>query len=75
MEKKVVHEIRLSKPVMTVAVMAAVGLLAIGAKPLIEATPAFASGNITKVAICDRSYTHRCADITKYSSSLKVSND
>ena len=54
MEKKVVYEVRLSKPVMTVAVMAAVGLLAIGAKPLIEATPAFAQSNtIQKIAICD----------------------
>ena len=53
MENKVVHEIRLSKPVMTVAVIAAVGLLAIGAKPLIEATPAFASSDVVhKIAIC-----------------------
>ena len=53
MEKKVVYEVRLSKPVMTVAVMAAVGLLAIGAKPLIEATPAFASNDVVhKIAIC-----------------------
>ena len=42
MEKKVVYEVRLSKPLMAVATIAAVGLLAIGAKPLIEATPAFA---------------------------------
>jgi len=54
MENKVVYEVRLSKPVMTVAIMAAVGLLAIGAKPLIEATPAFAQSNqIYRVAICD----------------------
>ena len=53
MEKKVVYEVRLSKPVMTVAVMAAVGLLAIGVKPFIEATPAFASNEIHKIAICD----------------------
>ena len=53
MEKKVVYEVKLSKPVMTVAVMAAVGLLAIGAKPLIEATPAFASNEIHKIAVCD----------------------
>lgn len=55
MEKKVVYEVRLSKPVMTVAIMAAVGLLAIGAKPLIEATPAFAANqfDVQKIAICD----------------------
>jgi len=54
MEKKVVYEVRLSKPVMTVAVMAAVGLLAIGAKPLIQATPAFAQSNqVHRIAICD----------------------
>ena len=56
MEKKVVYEVRLSKPVMVVATMAAIGLLAIGAKPLIEATPAFAQmGGIQKVQICDPS--------------------
>ena len=33
MEKKVVYEVRLSKPLMAVATIAAVGLLAIGAKP------------------------------------------
>ena len=54
MEKKVVYEVRLSKPVMTVAIMAAVGLLAIGARPLIEATPAFAQSNqVHKVALCN----------------------
>ena len=54
MEKKVVYEVRLSKPLMTVTIMAAVGLLAIGAKPLIEATPAFAQSNqVHKVALCD----------------------
>jgi hypothetical protein len=54
MEKKVVYEVRLSKPVMTVAIMAAVGLLAIGAKPLIQATPAFAQSNqVHKIAICE----------------------
>lgn len=63
MEKKVVYEVRLSKPVMTVAVMAAVGLLAIGAKPLIEATPAFASEKVTKVAICDPYASSYCVEI------------
>ena len=41
MEKKVVHEVRLSKPSMVVAIIAAVGLFAIGLRPIIEATPAF----------------------------------
>ena len=59
MEKKVVHEVRLSKPLMAVAIIAAFGLLAIGLKPLIEATPAFAhmydftqSDKVHKIAIC-----------------------
>ena len=56
MEKKVVHEVRLSKPLMAVAIIAAFGLLAIGVKPVIEATPAFAqSDQFIKIAICDRS--------------------
>ena len=54
MEKKVVHEVRLSKPLMAVAIIAAFGLFTIGVKPLIEATPAFAQNNqIHKIAICD----------------------
>ena len=71
MEKKVVYEVRLSKPVMAVAVMAAIGLLAIGAKPLIQATPAFAAG-ITKVAICDSKWESRCARINDLHGSLPV---
>ena len=71
MEKKVVYEVRLSKPVMAVAVMAAIGLLAIGAKPLIQATPAFAAG-ITKVAICDPDWDHLCASIKDRGGSLPV---
>lgn len=55
MENKVVYEVRLSKPVMVVATIAAVALLAIGAKPFIESTPAFASNQLHKVAICDSS--------------------
>jgi hypothetical protein len=47
MEKKVIHEVRLSKPLMAVAIIAAFGLLAIGLKPVIEATPAFAQSNLT----------------------------
>ena len=53
MEKKVIHEVRLSKPLMAVAIIAAFGLLAIGLKPVIEATPAFAQSNqVHKIAIC-----------------------
>ena len=60
MEKKVIHEVRLSKPLMAVAIIAAFGLLAIGLRPVIEATPAFAVGHnvhqvkiVGQVAICD----------------------
>jgi len=56
MEKKVVHEVRLSKPLIAVAIIAAFGLLAIGVKPIIEATPAFAQSNkVQKIAICNTS--------------------
>lgn len=51
MEKKVVHEVRLSKPLMAVAIIAAFGLLAIGLKPVIEVTPAFALNEIHQVQI------------------------
>ena len=66
MEKKVVHEVRLSKPLMAVAIIAAFGLLAIGLKPVIEATPAFADGNpkIQKVTICNQS-GNSCAPVTR----------
>ena len=65
MEKKVVYEVRLSKPLITVAVMAAVGLLAIGAKPLIEATPAFAQSNqLQKVRLCNHDGSY-CAGVTQ----------
>lgn len=48
---------------MAVAVIAAVGLFAIGVKPIIEATPAFAQSNqIHKIAICDP-IDGRCAGI------------
>ena len=74
MENKVVYEVRLSKPVMTVAVMAAVGLLAIGAKPLIEATPAFAQSNqIHKIAICDKD-GWSCAGIKGFGA-LQITSD
>ena len=63
MEKKVIHEVRLSKPLMAVAIIAAFGLLAIGLKPVIEATPAFAQSNqVHKIAICDET-SSKCAGI------------
>jgi hypothetical protein len=63
MEKKVVYEVRLSKPLMAVAVIGAVGLFAIGVKPMIEATPAFAqSGKVQKIAICNKD-GYSCADV------------
>ena len=65
MEQKVVYEIKLSRPVIIVAVMAAVGLLAIGAKPLLEATPAFAqSSGVHKIAICE-SDGSSCVSLTR----------
>ena len=70
MEKKVIHEVRLSKPLMAVAIIAAFGLLAIGLKPVIEATPAFAqSDQVHKISICGRSMDKahkemRCAGVT-----------
>lgn len=65
MEDKVIYEVRLSKPVMVLATVAAIGLLAIGAKPLIEATPAFAQSNqVHKIAICNETAS-MCADVTK----------
>ena len=70
MEKKVVHEVRLSKPLMAVAIIAAFGLLAIGVKPIIEATPAFAqSDQIHKIAICDPE-SKRCARVTQLAMSI-----
>ena len=66
MEKKVIHEVRLSKPLMAVAIIGAVGLLAIGVKPIIEATPAFAQDSqIQKVAICSFSDPDSCAEVYK----------
>ena len=63
MEKKVIHEVRLSKPLMAVAIIAAFGLLAIGLKPVIDATPAFAqSGPIHRIAICSQ-FGSPCAEI------------
>ena len=72
MEKKVVHEVRLSKPLMAVAIIAAFGLLAIGVKPIIEATPAFAQSNqVHKIAICEVD-GDRCAGM--YRNQLLVAN-
>jgi hypothetical protein len=63
MEKKVIHEVKLSKPLMVVAIIAAFGLLAIGLRPVIEATPAFAQSNqVHKIAICNPS-GNACAGI------------
>lgn len=61
---------------MTVAVIAAIGLLAIGAKPLIEATPAFAQSNqIHKIAICDPAAMaqQQCAAVS-FTGALKIGN-
>ena len=62
MEKKVVYEVKLSKPVMAIASVAAFGLLLIGLKPVIEVTPAFASDGIHKIAICS-AYVNECAQV------------
>jgi len=63
MEKKIVHEVRLSKPLMAVAIIGAFGLFAIGVKPIIEATPAFAqSSNVQRIAICNKD-GYSCADV------------
>ena len=73
MEKKVVHEVRLSKPLMAVAIIAAFGLLAIGVKPIIEATPAFAQSNqVHKIAICNPSGD--CANLVSGQKALSVWN-
>ena len=73
MEKKVVYEVRLSKPLMAVAIVAAFGLLAIGVKPIVEATPAFASSNIQKIAICE-SDGSKCAKINRYALIVATKN-
>jgi hypothetical protein len=54
MEKKVLYDVRLSKPVMVVSTMAGIGLLPIGAKPFIGSTAAFVqTGWVQKIAICE----------------------
>ena len=73
MENKVVYEVRLSKPVLAIATIAAIGLLAIGAKPFIEASPAFASNEIHKIAICD--FDHGgCTKVSKTSKLLQINS-
>ncbi len=72
MEKRVIHEVRLSKPLMAVAIIGAFGLFAIGIKPIIEATPAFAQTNqVQKIAICEVD-GDRCAGM--YRNKLLVAN-
>jgi len=63
MEEKVVYEVKLSKPVMAIASVAALGLLLIGLKPVIEVSPAFADNSLQKVVICDK-YGSECADVS-----------
>ena len=64
MEKKVIYEVRLSKSLMTVAVIAAIGLLAIGAKPFIETNKAFAQSNeVHKIAICSPNEPEICVGV------------
>ena len=54
MEKRVINEVQLSKPLIAVATIRAVGLFAIGLRLLIEATPVFAQSNqVKKIVICD----------------------
>ena len=73
MEKKVIHEVRLSKPLMAVAIIAAIGLFAIGLKPIIETTPAFAQSNkVHKIAICESSGSW-CAGVN--AGSLQIYNN
>lgn len=63
MQKRFIHEVKLSKPLMAVAIIGAVGLFAIGLRPMIEATPAFAQSNqVHKIAICDEGGS-KCAGI------------
>lgn len=64
MEEKVVYEVKLSKPVMTIASVAALGLLLIGLKPALEVSPAFASNDVHKIAICSE-WGDNCAQVHK----------
>ena len=64
MESKVIYEIRFSKPVMTVVAIAAIGLLAIGAKPFISTNKAFAQSNeVHKIAICSPNKPEVCVGV------------
>ena len=59
MEKRVIHEKRLSRPLMAEAIIAAIGLFSIGVKPLIDSTTAFAeSEQVQKIAICNLEWTY-----------------
>jgi hypothetical protein len=71
MEKKVIHEVRLSKPLMAVAIIGAVGLFAIGVKPLLS-TPANAVGGVQKMAVCTADGS-LCADLGR-SGRIKIHN-
>ena len=51
--KKITHEIKLSRPLMAVAVVATIGVLMIGLRPFIKIDNAWASSGVTKVAICN----------------------
>ena len=67
MKEKVVYEVKLSKPVMAIASVAALGLLLIGLKPVLEVTPAFANSGIQKVAICDEQHG-KCVSVARTAS-------
>lgn len=54
-EEKIVYEIKLSKPLFVVAIIAAVGLVLIGIRPIIGVTPAGASNDVSKIALCNSS--------------------
>ena len=57
---------------MALAIIGAVGLFAVGLKPVIEATPAFAQSNqVHKIAICEVD-GDRCAGM--YRNQLLVAN-
>ena len=50
---------------MALAIIGAVGLFAVGLKPVIEATPAFAQSNqVHKIAICSQ-FGSPCAEVSE----------
>lgn len=71
MEKRVIHEIRLSRPLMAVAIIAAIGLFAIGVKPFLS-TPANAGGEVQQITLCNKTGEY-CTGVTK-GGYLKVLN-